>query len=108
MSQYIAAKLVGFDADEYDEAWSRAEHDSELPWEVAAVAPVAVPESVLAPIARAVELAAGNAHRRSRPLFGKAAFAWVPMMVVGYVTDTPALSLLTGACESLASSLPVG
>ena len=106
VSQYIAAKLVGFDADGYDEAWSRADHDSELPWEVAAVSPVTVPESVLAPIARAVELAANK--KRPRPIFGKFAAIGLPMMAAGYVTDTPAISLVTGAIGAVAAVLPIG
>ncbi len=100
MAQYVAAALAGVEADDADEAFDIAQHNV-CDWEVTGVTPAEDISIVLGPV---TEVVSATDPRKEpliplgeRPLFGKAALLWVPMVAWGAIADTSGLRAAAGA-----------
>jgi hypothetical protein len=103
MSGFVAAALVGLEAETQDEAWDRAQHEENLPWEVAACVPQITAHKAVETI---VEATSGSGPHLEltiarRPLFGKFSLVAAPLIAYGALVDASgaraAAALVAGA-----------
>lgn len=105
MPGYVAAALVGVEAESQDEAWDRAANEADLPWEIAACVPqVTAHKAVEALVDATSQGTPLEVVRARRPLFGKFSIVAIPAMVGAYYADTSVIGAVTGAFAALASA----